>query len=134
MAKKPQPVTEIYRVYVTDPVPHPSKNFTMYKVHIEIQPVSVDGKVEVKEFYKRFSDFRKLQDTLGHYYRQLYRAEAFPSLPSPGFLKRVDPAMIEQRRTAAELMLQFIYERDYLYNHALFKEFCSTSCDTDVPP
>ncbi|KAF5402416.1 Sorting nexin-15 [Paragonimus heterotremus] len=131
MSRKQEPITEIHHVTVSDPKPHPEKNFTMYKVRIEAHSVSVDQEPEVVEFYKRFSEFKKLEHSLGTYHKQLYRAEPFPSLPSTGYFNRKDTAVIEKRRKAAEDMLQFIFERHYLYKHTVFIEFCSSSCDKD---
>ncbi|CAH8526808.1 unnamed protein product [Dicrocoelium dendriticum] len=131
MCSAPQSVTEVYQVTVSDPKPHPLKKFMMYKVRIEKCPVAVDQDSNVMEFYKRFSDFKKLERSLGTYHKQLYRAEKFPPLPS-GFFNQSEPGIIEKRRKAAEEMLQFIYERQYLYKHTTFIEFCSSSCDTNA--
>ncbi|CAL8068740.1 unnamed protein product [Calicophoron daubneyi] len=124
MSGKPVATQVIRRASVTDPKLDPSNHFTIYRVRLETIPVSLDEAAEVIEFYKRYSDFKKLETDILRYYKQLCRPDPFPTIPSPVVRNRFDEAVIEERRMRAELMLQFILEREYLYEHNAFSKFC----------
>uniref|UniRef100_A0A8C8ST07 Sorting nexin-15 n=1 Tax=Pelusios castaneus TaxID=367368 RepID=A0A8C8ST07_9SAUR len=108
---------------VTEPRSHP-KGHTEYKVTAKF--VSKSNPEDVKEItiWKRYSDFKKLHGDLSYTHRNLFRRmEEFPAFPKAQVFGRFEPEVIEERRKAAEAMLQFTVHIPALNNSPQLKEF-----------
>ncbi|XP_035768708.1 sorting nexin-15 [Neolamprologus brichardi] len=115
---------DYYRFFsVTDPRTH-EKGHTEYKVTARF--VSKRHPDDVKEVvvWRRFSELKKLHGELAYTHRNLFRREEeFPPFPRAQLFGRFDGAVIEERRKAAEAMLQFTTSIPALYNSPQLKEF-----------
>ncbi|XP_029311326.1 sorting nexin-15 [Cottoperca gobio] len=122
MSRKPK--DEYYRFFtVTDPRTH-EKGHTEYKVTARF--VSKRHPEDVKEVvvWRRFSELKKLHGELAYTHRNLFRKqEEFPSFPRAQVFGRFDEAVIEERRTATEVMLLFTTSIPALYNSPQLKDF-----------
>uniref|UniRef100_A0A1I8F510 PX domain-containing protein n=1 Tax=Macrostomum lignano TaxID=282301 RepID=A0A1I8F510_9PLAT len=114
-----------YRITVTDPQLHPS-NFTAYKVTMHVVPRIV--------IYKRFKDFQRLHRLLSDLHTKLQRRDHFPPLPEVAYFNRFEPEVIESRRKAAELALQFCADQPHLRQHSAFQAFFQSGVRTAGPP
>ncbi|XP_004554405.1 sorting nexin-15 [Maylandia zebra] len=115
---------DYYRFFsVADPRTH-EKGHTEYKVTARF--VSKRHPEDVKEVvvWRRFSELKKLHGELAYTHRNLFRREEeFPPFPRAQLFGRFDGAVIEERRKAAEAMLQFTTSIPALYNSPQLKEF-----------
>uniref|UniRef100_A0A3P9KTN3 Sorting nexin 15 n=1 Tax=Oryzias latipes TaxID=8090 RepID=A0A3P9KTN3_ORYLA len=122
MSKKPK--EEYYRFFaVSEPRTH-EKGHTEYKVTARF--VSKIHPEDVKEVavWRRFSELKKLHGELAFTHRNLFRRqEEFPPFPRAQVFGRFDEAVIEERRKAAEAMLQFTTSIPALYNSPQLKDF-----------
>ncbi|XP_024143119.1 sorting nexin-15 [Oryzias melastigma] len=122
MSRKPK--EEYYRFFaVSDPRTH-EKGHTEYKVTARF--VSKSHPEDVKEVvvWRRFSELKKLHGELAFTHRNLFRRqEEFPPFPRAQVFGRFDEAVIEERRKAAEAMLQFTTSIPALYNSPQLKDF-----------
>ncbi|KAG7330245.1 hypothetical protein KOW79_006467 [Hemibagrus wyckioides] len=108
---------------VTEPRAH-EKGHTEYKVTARF--VSKKRPEDVKEVvvWRRYTELKKLHGELSYTHRNLFRRqEEFPSFPRAQLFGRFDEAVIEERRKAAEAMLQFTTNIPALYNSPQLKEF-----------
>ncbi|XP_034020697.1 sorting nexin-15 isoform X1 [Thalassophryne amazonica] len=117
---------EYYRFFsVTEPRAH-EKGHTEYKVSARF--VSKTHPEDVKEVvvWRRFSELKKLHGELAYTHRNLFRRqEEFPPFPGSQVFGRFDEAVIEERRKASEVMLQFTTNIPALYNSPQLKDFFS---------
>ncbi|KAK3546627.1 hypothetical protein QTP70_031441 [Hemibagrus guttatus] len=115
---------EYYRFFnVTEPRTH-EKGHTEYKVTARF--VSKKRPEDVKEVvvWRRYTELKKLHGEMSYTHRNLFRRqEEFPSFPRAQLFGRFDEAVIEERRKAAEAMLQFTTNIPALYNSPQLKEF-----------
>ncbi|XP_030578549.1 sorting nexin-15 [Archocentrus centrarchus] len=122
MSRKPK--EEHHRFFtVTDPRTH-EKGHTEYRVTARF--VSKRHPEDVKEVvvWRRFSELKKLHGELAYTHRNLFRRqEEFPPFPRAQLFGRFDEAVIEERRKAAEVMLQFTTSIPALYNSPQLKDF-----------
>ncbi|PAA80310.1 hypothetical protein BOX15_Mlig023925g2, partial [Macrostomum lignano] len=122
-----------YRITVTDPQLHPS-NFTAYKVTMHVVPESIFQEEYQIVIYKRFKDFQRLHRLLSDLHTKLQRRDHFPPLPEVAYFNRFEPEVIESRRKAAELALQFCADQPHLRQHSAFQAFFQSGVRTAGPP
>uniref|UniRef100_A0A1I8I2C1 PX domain-containing protein n=1 Tax=Macrostomum lignano TaxID=282301 RepID=A0A1I8I2C1_9PLAT len=122
-----------YRITVTDPQLHPS-NFTAYKVTMHVVPESIFQEEYQIVIYKRFKDFQRLHRLLSDLHTKLQRRDRFPPLPEVAYFNRFEPEVIESRRKAAELALQFCADQPHLRQHSAFQAFFQSGVRTAGPP
>ncbi|XP_064881286.1 sorting nexin-15 [Oncorhynchus nerka] len=115
---------DYYRFFsVTEPRTH-EKGHTEYKVTARF--VSKRRPEDVKEVivWRRYSELKKLYGELSYTHRNLFRRqEEFPSFPGAQIFGRFDEGVIEERRSAAEVMLLFTTNIPALYNSPQLKDF-----------
>ena len=73
--------------------------------------------------WKRYSDFRKLYGTLQSLHSASQIKEPFPSFPKPKFFGRFEAEVIEERRSCALKLLEFIGRHNVLYTSDAFVKF-----------
>ncbi|XP_028973488.2 sorting nexin-15 [Esox lucius] len=123
MSRK-KPKEEYYRFFsVTESRTH-EKGHTEYKVTARF--VSKLRPEDVKEVvvWRRYSELKKLHGELAYTHRNLFRREEeFPPFPRAQLFGRFDEGVIEERRSAAEIMLRFTTNIPALYNSPQLKDF-----------
>ncbi|GAV00702.1 hypothetical protein RvY_11512 [Ramazzottius varieornatus] len=107
---------------VSETVRH-SRGHVLYKVTLQVIPVDVSQSVQEVVWWKRYSEFQVLHKKLAELHAALFLKGSFPSFPKPVILKRKDEEVIEQRRQAAEKVLNFISDFPILCRNELVTEF-----------
>ncbi|KAJ8008487.1 hypothetical protein DPEC_G00105390 [Dallia pectoralis] len=123
MSRKKQK-EEYYRSFsVTETRTH-EKGHTEYKLMARF--VSKRRPEDVKEVvvWRRYSELKKLHGELAYTHRNLFRREEeFPPFSPAHLFGRFEDGVIEERRSAAEIMLQFTTNIPALYNSPQLKDF-----------
>ncbi|XP_034239250.1 ribosomal protein S6 kinase delta-1 isoform X2 [Thrips palmi] len=92
---------------VTNPRRH-TKGFTVYKVTSTVYPRNCpEAKTEVV-VWKRFKEFQKLYKELKSRHEKLYLKDEFPPFSKPCLFGRFEMDVIEDRRLAAQTLLDFV--------------------------
>jgi len=108
-------------------VPETTRNSsgnTIYKIVLQITPKDLTENSYQLVYWKRYSDIRKLYEVLQRYHQAIYRPGKFPDFPSPSrFMERFDPAVIEERRVATKIFLNYALQHIYLRTHAAYINF-----------
>jgi hypothetical protein len=73
--------------------------------------------------WKRFRDFKELNQILMDYHISLHRRDKFPEFVKSKFFGRFDDKIIEERKQSCLRLLQFIGSQSHLYRHENFIEF-----------
>ena len=73
--------------------------------------------------WKRFRDFKELNQILMDYHVSLHRRDKFPEFVKSKFFGRFDDKIIEERKQSCLRLLQFIGSQSHLYRHENFIEF-----------
>ncbi|KAL5009142.1 hypothetical protein ScPMuIL_014723 [Solemya velum] len=120
MATKQQ--EKIWTFDVTDPTFHPN-GFTIYKVICRVFPISAPESLTEIIVWKRYNDFKQLYKAMVTLHKALHRREEFPLFAKPKLFGRFDGIVIEERRSTAMDLLNFIGRQYYLYKSTAFLNF-----------
>ena len=77
--------------------------------------------------WKRFRDFKELNQFMRDYHISLHRRDQFPEFPKSKYFGRFDDKIIEERKQSSLRLLQFIGSQGHLYRHERFLEFLLVS-------
>ncbi|XP_066575092.1 sorting nexin-15 [Amia ocellicauda] len=115
---------EYHRFYsVTEHRTH-DKGHTEYKVTARFVSKRRPEDVKEVEVWRRYSELKKLHGELSYTHRNLFRRqEEFPPFPRAQLFGRFEEGVIEERRRAAEDMLNFSTRIPALYNSPQLKDF-----------
>ncbi|CAL8139492.1 unnamed protein product [Orchesella dallaii] len=123
MAKRIGDINVWVRTFeVTDPTRH-RKGFTVYKVSSTVFPKSFPEGATKIVVWKRYSDFKKLHKELELIFKQLYLKGEFPPFPKAKVFGRFEHEVVEERRNAALLLLQFTANHTQLFTSKAFMQF-----------
>lgn len=117
---------KIWCFEVTNPVKH-IKGFTIYQVSCKIIHISAPEKITEIVVWKRYNDFKQLYKSMITLHKALHRKEEFPEFAKPKFFGRFAESVIEERRTSALELLNFIGHQQHLYKSQLFQKFLESS-------
>ncbi|CAF0879781.1 unnamed protein product [Adineta ricciae] len=98
--------------------------YTIYKIVLQVTPKEITENSYQIIYWKRYSDIRKLYDTLHRYHQAIYRPGKFPDFPEKSsYMERFNPAVIEERRVATKKFLNYAVEHLYLRTHDAYINF-----------
>ncbi|UJR14770.1 hypothetical protein I4U23_001758 [Adineta vaga] len=101
-----------------------SYSYVNYKIVLQITPKELTENSYQLVYWKRYSDIRKLYETLHRYHQAVYRPGKFPDFPGKErFLERYDPVVVEERRIATKNFLNYVLQHLYLRTHDAYIEF-----------
>ncbi|KAL3874775.1 hypothetical protein ACJMK2_037745 [Sinanodonta woodiana] len=113
---------KIWNFEVSEPHRH-QKGFTVYKVTSKVFPVSVPENLTEYVVWKRYNDFKHLYKSMTGIHKALHRREPFPPFAKPKLFGRFDEAVIEERKTSALELLNFVGQQPHLYKSQIFQTF-----------
>ncbi|KAK3592556.1 hypothetical protein CHS0354_005618 [Potamilus streckersoni] len=113
---------KIWNFEVSDPHRH-QKGFTVYKVTSKVFPVSAPESLTEYVVWKRYNDFKHLYKSMTGIHKALHRRELFPPFAKPKLFGRFDDAVIEERKTSALELLNFVGQQPHLYKSQIFQTF-----------
>ncbi len=88
-------------------------------------PKDLNDSIKEIVAWKRFRDFKDLNEHMHEYHVSLHRRDKFPEFPRAKFFGRFDDKIVEERRQSSLKLLQFIGSQTHLYKHEKFIEFLS---------
>ncbi|CAF0921488.1 unnamed protein product [Adineta steineri] len=101
-----------------------SGGYTIYKIVLQVTPKEITENSYQVIYWKRYTDIKKLYDTLNRYHQAIYRPGKFPNFPEKsGYMERFNPAIIEERRVATRNFLNFALQYLYLRTHDAYINF-----------
>ncbi|XP_075223191.1 ribosomal protein S6 kinase delta-1 [Lycorma delicatula] len=112
----------VRRFVVSDPVKH-KKGFTLYKITSVVFPKKHPEAVTKIVVWKRYNDFKKLHKELKLKYQKLQLPDKFPPFVKAKFFKRFEDDVIEERRQAALVLLEFVAQHSSLFTSDVFVKF-----------
>ncbi|KAL4238691.1 Ribosomal protein S6 kinase delta-1 [Mactra antiquata] len=107
---------------VSDPSNHP-KGFTVYKITAKVFPVHSPESLTEIIVWKRYNDFKQLFKSMSSLHKSLHRRDEFPAFAKPKLFGRFDEQVIEERRSSALDLLNFIGRQSHLYKSQIFIKF-----------
>jgi hypothetical protein len=96
-----------------------------YNYLIKFLPKDLNESIKELIVWKRFKDFRELNQYMYDYHIKLHRKDKFPEFPSAKYFGRFDDKIIEERKECSLRLLQFIGSQSHLYRHEKFYDFFS---------
>ncbi|RZF34165.1 hypothetical protein LSTR_LSTR003575 [Laodelphax striatellus] len=114
--------TWVRRFIVSDPVKH-KKGFTLYKITSIVFPKKHPEAVTKIIVWKRYNDFKKLHKELKLKYQKLQLPDKFPPFVKAKFFRRFEDDVIEERRQAALVLLDFVAQHSALFTSEAFVKF-----------
>ncbi|XP_039282652.1 ribosomal protein S6 kinase delta-1 isoform X1 [Nilaparvata lugens] len=114
--------TWVRRFIVSDPVKH-KKGFTLYKITSIVFPKKHPEAVTKIIVWKRYNDFKKLHKELKLKYQKLQLPDKFPPFVKAKFFRRFEDDVIEERRQAALVLLDFVAQHSALFTSETFVKF-----------
>lgn len=99
------------------------EGYTSYKVVYRFLPKDLNDSIKEIIVWKRFRDFKDLNQHMNDYHLSLHRRDKFPEFPRSKYFGRFDENIIEERRQSSLRLLQFIGSQSHLYKHDKFIEF-----------
>ncbi|XP_045172329.2 ribosomal protein S6 kinase delta-1-like [Mercenaria mercenaria] len=122
MAASSSSQEKIWYFEVNDPTNHP-KGFTIYKITAKVFPVHAPESLTEIIVWKRYNDFKHLYKAMNNLHKSLHRREEFPTFAKPKLFGRFDELVIEERRSSALELLNFIGRQSHLYKSQIFIKF-----------
>ncbi|ODM99713.1 Ribosomal protein S6 kinase delta-1 [Orchesella cincta] len=130
MAKRIGDINVWVRTFeVTEPTRH-RKGFTVYKVSSTVFSKSFPESATKIVVWKRYSDFKKLHKELEQIFKQLYLKGEFPAFPKAKVFGRFEHEVVEERRNAALILLQFTANHTQLFTSKAFMQFFENGYST----
>ncbi|UJR31968.1 hypothetical protein I4U23_019441 [Adineta vaga] len=101
-----------------------SGGYTIYKIILQVTPKEITENSYQLIYWKRYSDIRKLYDTLHRYHQAIYRPGKFPNFPEKSsYMERFNPVVVEERRIATKQFLNYAVQHLYLRTHDAYTNF-----------
>lgn len=95
--------------------------------NVKFLPKDLNDSIKEIIAWKRFSDFKDLNEHMQEYHVSLHRRDKFPEFPRPKFFGRFDEKTVEERRQCSLRLLQFIGSQAHLYKHPKFIDFLAVT-------
>lgn len=101
----------------------------IFKIHLhtcflfQVFPKSFPESATKITVWKRYSDFKKLHKELEQIFKQLYLKGEFPEFPKAKVFGRFEHEVVEERRKAALLLLEFTANHLQLFTSKAFIQF-----------
>lgn len=86
-------------------------------------PKDLNESIKQVVVWKRFRDFKDLNQFMANHHAALHRRDKFPEFVKSKFFGRFDDKVIEERRQYSLRLLQFIGSQSHLYKTDKFIEF-----------
>lgn len=94
---------------------------------LKFLPKDLNESIKELIVWKRFRDFKELNQFMSNYHSSLHRRDKFPEFVKSKFFGRFDDKVIEERRQYSLHLLQFIGSQAHLYKHEKFIDFLSVN-------
>ena len=96
---------------------------SFFCVSFKFLPKDLNESIKQVVVWKRFRDFKDLNQFMANHHAALHRRDKFPEFVKSKFFGRFDDKVIEERRQYSLRLLQFIGSQSHLYKTDKFIEF-----------